>query len=190
MYRVFILLVVGWSGLIAAILFVLSGHLPALAGAGSTVALLIALSLGSVVGGRLSVRAPSLQKLAAILMLAAWTAMPTVLVADSVVGLIATWIADARIAAFMTGLALLFVPGFLAGMLAPYAVRLLATEREDSGRQAGDVYGVAGLGVLVGAILLSAVNIDRVVWVMIASAVTLGGAALLIGRRLSRAHAT
>jgi hypothetical protein len=57
---------------------------------------MLALSIGYLIGGRLSIRGPSLKKLSIILMVAAASTTPVVLMSDAVLDRIFTLIQDPR----------------------------------------------------------------------------------------------
>jgi hypothetical protein len=50
---------------------------------------------------------------------------------------------------------LFFIPTFFSGMISPYAVRLLVTDPQSSGRHAGQLYFVSTFGSAAGTLLTS-----------------------------------
>jgi hypothetical protein len=90
MYRGLLYLIAGWSGFFVMAVELLGGRLLApyfgssiyVWGAIITV-FMLALSLGYLLGGRASLHAPSLKRLALILLSAAVTTLPVLLVGDS-----------------------------------------------------------------------------------------------------------
>jgi MFS family permease len=133
---------------------------------------MLALSIGYLIGGRLSTREPSLKKLSIILMVAAASTTPVVLMSDAVLDRIFTLIQDPRYGSLISATILFFLPTMISGIISPYAVRLLVTESNQSGRFAGLLYFVSTFGSAAGTILTSFYlvlyfEINHIVWTMI-----------------------
>ncbi len=192
MYKLLVLCLTGWSGLSMTVLPLLASEDWASRGVGTGVQSLLALglALGYWLGGRLSLRAPSLQKLAAIFLVATWTSMPVVLAAEPVRALIAHWTSDPGSGGLLFAALLLWLPTLLLAMVPAYATRLLTCEAGDSGRGAGSSFGCWAFGAAAVAGVPYTLNqphgADWVLWGVAAGAITIGGLALLGGRRLSR----
>jgi spermidine synthase len=115
---------------------------------------LVALSIGYSIGGRLADRDPTINGLSRILMLAA--------VLLAVVPFVSTPFLRASQGAFdslsigtflgsLLGVTVLIaVPLLLVGTVSPYAVRLAVEHVEDAGRVAGRLYAISTVGSLVG----------------------------------------
>ncbi len=144
---------------------------------------LVALSIGYWVGGRLADRDPTIGGLcrlvlgaAGLLALVPFVAGPflrtSVEVFDSVsVG--------EGVGSLLAVLVLIAAPVLLLGAVAPYAIRLMVASVEEAGRVAGRVYAVSTLGSLAGVFLSALVLVPfagtRLTFV--AFAVALAGAA-------------
>jgi len=159
MYRAFLYLIAGWSGFFVMGLELLGGRLLApyfgssiyVWGAIITV-FMLALSLGYLAGGRASLWAPSLRRLATLLLLAALGTLPVLLFS---------------------------LPAFVSGMISPYAVRLLVADRDSSGHHAGKLYFVSTFGSAAGTVLTSFylvlyLEVNQIVLLMLGVSVALG----------------
>jgi hypothetical protein len=155
-------LIAGWSGFFVMAVELLGGRLLAptfgssiyVWGAIITV-FMLALSLGYLAGGRYSMRAPSVRRLGAILIIAALTVVPLLVVAEPMLDALAQAVPDPRFGSLLSAVALFFVPTFFSGMVSPYAVRLLVQDRQSSGRHAGQLYFVSTFGSAAGTLMTS-----------------------------------
>jgi len=133
---------------------------------------MLALSIGYLIGGRFSIHEPSLKKLSVILMVAAVSTTPVVLLSNTILDSIFTLIQDPRYGSLISATLLFFVPTMISGIISPYAVRLLVTESNRSGHFAGLLYFVSTFGSAAGTILTSFYlvlyfEINQIVWTMI-----------------------
>jgi hypothetical protein len=162
MYRGLLYLIAGWSGFYVMAIELLSGRLLApyfgssiyVWGAIITV-FMLALSFGYLWGGRASLHAPSLRRLALILLAAAVTTLPVLLVGDALLERLAALLADPRFGSLSAAGLLFFLPTCISGMVSPYAVRLLVADRASAGQLAGRLYFVSTFGSAAGTILTS-----------------------------------
>jgi hypothetical protein len=162
MYRSMLYLIAGWSGFFVMAIELLGGRLLApyfgssiyVWGAIITV-FMLALSLGYLWGGRASLYAPSLKRLATILLVAAVTTLPVLLWGDSLLEQLSAVISDPRFGSLAAAGLLFFVPTSISGMVSPYAVRLLVADRASAGHLAGKLYFVSTFGSAAGTILTS-----------------------------------
>ncbi len=127
---------------------------------------LVALSAGYWVGGRIADRDPTLRGLcrlvlAAALLLAAvpFVARPFLRVSVSALDDID---AGAFVGSLIAVLVLISVPVLLLGAVAPYAVRLSVSTVEEAGRVAGRLYAISTVGSLVGVFLAALVLVPFV----------------------------
>lgn len=184
--RILVFLIAGWSGFFLMAIELLSGRVLApdfgssiqVWGAILTV-FMLALSTGYLIGGRLSVKEPSLAKLAAILLTAAAVTAPSVLLGDRVMDGIYGAIPDPRYGCLAAALILYFIPTLVAGMVSPYAVRLLVSECRLSGHCAGYLFFASTLGSAAGTLVTSFylvlyLDINQIFWLLIAVSVLLG----------------
>ena len=113
------------------------------------------LSLGYLLGGRLSVNGPSLARFASIFLIGAILLYPLVLFADPTMQWIFDRIEDPRYGSLIASVFLFMVPTVILGMISPYSVRLLVDSVENSGRVAGRLYFVSTLGSALGTLATS-----------------------------------
>jgi len=184
--RFAVFLIAGWSGYFVMAVELLSGRILApnfgnsiYVWGGVITIFMLALSIGYLIGGRLSVLNPSLRKLSMMLMAAAVSATPVVLVGDTVLDRIFMLIEDPRYGSLVSATMLFFLPTMISGMVSPYAVRLLVTESGKSGHFAGLLYFVSTFGSAAGTILTSFYlvlyfQVNHIFWTMM-------GVSLLIG---------
>jgi len=149
---------------------------------------MLALSIGYLIGGRLSIRGPSLKKLSIILMVAAVSTTPVVLMGDVILDKVFTLIQDPRYGSLMSATMLFFLPTMISGIISPYAVRLLVTESSRSGHFAGLLYFVSTFGSAAGTILTSFYlvlyfEINHIVWTMIGTSLLIGVFSFFVGRK-------
>ena len=149
---------------------------------------MLALSIGYLCGGRLSVRQPSVKKLSLLLLAAAATTMPTVLLGEAAMDWIFNLILDPRYGSLLSSTILFFIPTLISGMISPYAVRLLVSEYKMSGHYAGLLYFVSTFGSAAGTILTSFylvmyLEINQIFLFMIGISVTIGILSLIAGRK-------
>jgi MFS family permease len=193
--RSLVFLIAGWSGFFVMAVELLSGRILApnfgnsiYVWGGIITIFMLALSIGYLIGGRLSIREPSLKKLSMILMVAAVSTTPVVLMSDAVLDRIFTLIQDPRYGSLISATILFFLPTMISGIISPYAVRLLVTESNRSGHFAGLLYFVSTFGSAAGTILTSFYlvlyfEINNIVWTMIGISSLLSIFSYFIGRK-------
>ncbi len=108
-----------------------------------------ALAIGYLIGGQLSLRAPSQMGLGLLLIAEALFALPIVFFGDAV----SYAISDPRYGSLLASALMFSVPALFSGMVSPYAVRLLIRDIEKSGQSAGRLYFASTLGSAGGTIL-------------------------------------
>ncbi|GAA6171568.1 hypothetical protein NBRC116592_12380 [Colwellia sp. KU-HH00111] len=116
---------------------------------------MLSLSLGYLLGGKLSTRSPSLTTYGLIFVIAAITLLPIALFSQWIMQAIFLSIEDTRYGSLLASMALFFIPTVILGMLSPYSVRLLVTHSHESGQIAGKLYFVSTLGSALGTIVTS-----------------------------------
>jgi hypothetical protein len=114
---------------------------------------MLALSVGYLLGGHYSMHSPSLRRLGGILIAASVAMLPVVVFGDPVLDWIFDRIQDPRYGSLVASSLLFFVPTAISGAVSPYAIRLLVTRLQASGRSAGFVYFVSTFGSAAGTIL-------------------------------------
>ncbi|HEY5808532.1 MAG TPA: fused MFS/spermidine synthase [Povalibacter sp.] len=184
-------LIAGWSGFFVMAIELLGGRLMA-PSFGSSIYVwgaiitifMLALSLGYLAGGRYSMRAPSVSRLGLVLLIAAATAAPVLVFGETLLEVISIHIADPRLASLLAASALFFVPTFFSGMISPYAVRLLVTDQQNSGRHAGQLYFVSTFGSAAGTLLTSfylvlILEVNQILLTLFAISAVIGALALV-----------
>lgn len=116
---------------------------------------MVALSIGYLIGGQLSLMAPRLSKYGFFFVAAATTAIPTIAFGDQFMDWVFQRIEDPRYGSLAAATILFFIPTAILGMIAPYSVRLLVNETHQSGKVAGGLYFVSTLGSALGTLITS-----------------------------------
>ena len=115
---------------------------------------LVALSIGYWLGGRLADRRPHLEGLARWVLVASVLLALVPLVADPFLDISVEAFDDIDVGAALGSLvgvlALVAVPVLLLGAVSPWAIRLSVERVEDAGRTAGSLYALSTIGSLVG----------------------------------------
>jgi hypothetical protein len=154
--------IAAWSGYYVMAVELLSGRIlaPSFGNSiyvwgGIITIFMLALSVGYLAGGQLSLFAPTLRRLGLVLIAAGIASLPIVIVGDRVLDWIFDHVRDPRWASLLASSTLFFVPTAVSGMVSPYAVRLVATSVQSTGRAAGVLYFVSTFGSAAGTILTS-----------------------------------
>jgi predicted membrane-bound spermidine synthase len=139
---------------------------------------MLSLSIGYLVGGRLSLRHPSLNRFALIFLAAAVCLYPLVFFSESVMNWIFERVEDPRYGSLLAAGILFIVPTVIMGMISPYSVRLLVVTTEHAGQVAGVLYFVSTLGSALGTL---ATSFYLVLWFEMQTILTTLTGALLAG---------
>lgn len=113
---------------------------------------MLSLSLGYLIGGRLSMHAPSLKKHGLFFILAALMLLPLILWGEAVMEAVFLRMEDPRYGSLIVSMLLFFIPTTILGMVSPYSVRLLVMNHLYSGQIAGFLYFVSTLGSALGTL--------------------------------------
>lgn len=116
---------------------------------------MLSLSLGYLLGGKLSTRAASLTRYGIIFIISGVTLLPVITSSTWLMESIFLTIEDSRYGSLIASTCLFFIPTVILGMLSPYSVRLLVKESNESGQVAGKLYFVSTLGSALGTIITS-----------------------------------
>jgi hypothetical protein len=116
---------------------------------------MLSLSLGYLIGGKLSTKTANLNKYGSIFVIAGITVLPIAIYAQPIMQSIFVQIEDSRYGSLLASMALFFIPTVILGMISPYSVRLLVTDKESSGQVAGVLYFTSTLGSALGTIITS-----------------------------------
>ena len=161
-HRLFIFLIAGWSGFFVMAIELLSGRILApnfgnsiYVWGGIITVFMLALSVGYLLGGRLSLYDPTLRRLALLLISGALATVLVIFLADPVLDWVFDRVQDPRYGSLLSATLLFFIPTTVAGMISPYAVRLLVNESRLSGHFAGLLYFCSTFGSAAGTLLTS-----------------------------------
>jgi len=178
LHRLLVFAIAGWSGFFVMAIELLSGRILApnfgssiYVWGGVITIFMLALSIGYLLGGRLSMRTPSLRKLAAILVCAALATVPVAIASEAALDWIFELVRDPRYGSLLSSTLLFFIPTVVSGMVSPYAVRLLVDEARQSGHRAGQLYFVSTFGSAAGTIstafyLVLYLEINQIIWTL------------------------
>ncbi len=187
--------IAGWSGFYVMLVELLSGRLiaPSFGSSiyvwGSVIfVFMLALSIGYLLGGIYSRYQPSVTRLCGILITSALTTVPILLFGTSVLDLVFNTITDPRFGSLVTCLGLFLVPTIFAGMVSPYAIRIIVKNKESSGHDAGYLYFISTLGSSLGTLitafyLVLLFEVNTILMVAISISVILGGLGALTNYR-------
>jgi len=137
---------------------------------------MLSLSIGYLVGGRLSLHHPSLGRFSVIFLTAAVCLYPLVYFNEDIMVWVFERIEDPRYGSLVASGFLFIVPTVIMGMISPYSVRLLVQTTERSGQVAGFLYFVSTLGSALGTL---ATSFYLVLWFEMNTILTLLTLALL-----------
>ena len=127
---------------------------------------LVALSIGYWLGGKLAGRYPTMRALCTMVLCAAVLLGIVPFIADPFLSLSVEAFDEVSIGAFAGSLfgvlALVAVPVLMLGTVAPWAIRLKVERVEDSGEVAGRLYAISTVGSLLGTFLAALLLIPLV----------------------------
>ena len=194
MRRFFIFLIAAWSGFFVMAIELLSGRILApnfgnsiYVWGGVITVFMLALSVGYLLGGRWSLYNPTLPRLASILIAGALAAIPVILFGDPLLDWVFDLIRDPRYGSLAAATLFFFIPTAIAGMVSPYAVRLLVEDSRLSGQYAGLLYFCSTFGSAAGTILTSFYfvlyfEINQILMGLISISLIIGLFAIIIGK--------
>ena len=187
--------IAGWSGFYVMLVELLSGRIiaPSFGNSiyvwGSVIFIfMLGLSIGYLLGGLYSRDNPSVPRLGGILIASALATLPTLFVGNWFLDEVFYRITDPRYGSLVTCIGLFLVPTIFAGMVSPYAIRIIVKNRESSGRDAGYVYFVSTLGSSLGTLLTAfyfvlLFEVNTILMIAIGISITLGGLGALSNLR-------
>ncbi|MEQ8407244.1 MAG: fused MFS/spermidine synthase [Gammaproteobacteria bacterium] len=145
---------------------------------------MLALSVGYLIGGRLSSRSPNPVTYACFFIGAAVFSLPVILLADAIMEPIFLTIIDPRYGSLVASVLLFFIPTAILGMISPYSVRLMVSSEEDSGRMAGLLFFVSTVGSALGTLGTSFYfvlwwEVNEILWGATASLILAAGIILV-----------
>lgn len=146
---------------------------------------MLALSVGYLVGGRLSTRNPNPRTFALFFIAAALFSIPIIVFADAIMRPIFLTIEDPRYGSLFASIFLYFIPTGILGMISPYSVRLMVDSQEHSGHMAGLLFFVSTIGSAGGTLATSFYfvlwfDVNQILWGAVAVLLLAGATILLI----------
>lgn len=113
---------------------------------------LIALSLGYLVGGYLSLIKPDLRKYGWLFCCSGLALLPIIFFPDPLMTFTLQFTEDPRYGSLLAAMLLFFFPAFIMGMISPYSIRLLVKSQGVSGHTAGRLYFMSTAGSALGTV--------------------------------------
>jgi len=152
---------------------------------------MLALSIGYLVGGKLSLFKPSLMKYAFIFIVSAISIIPTIFFSEAIMDAVFEIVEDPRYGSLLASTLLFLLPTAIMGMIAPYSVRILTVSKNSSGHTAGFLYFVSTLGSAIGTIITSFylvlwLEIDQILWLTVSIMLIAGLIALVVNFKKSQ----
>lgn len=146
---------------------------------------MLALSVGYLIGGRLSTRNPNPKTFALFFIGAAVFSIPVIVFADAIMRPIFLAIEDPRYGSLLASIFLYFIPTSILGMISPYSVRLMVDSSEHSGHMAGLLFFVSTIGSAGGTLATSFYfvlwfDVNQILWGAVTALLLVGSAILLI----------
>jgi hypothetical protein len=187
--------IAGWSGFYVMLVELLSGRLiaPSFGSSiyvwGSVIfVFMLGLAIGYLLGGMYSRYHPSVVRLCGILAASALTTLPIVMFGTQFLDFMFYVTTDPRLGSLLTCVGLFLVPTIFAGMISPYAIRIIVTDRESSGHDAGYLYFISTLGSSLGTLLTAfylvlLFEVNTILIVAVGISVILGGFGALTNYR-------
>ena len=152
---------------------------------------MLALSVGYLIGGRLSTLNPNPKTFALFFIAAAISSIPIIIFADAIMRPIFLMIEDPRYGSLFASIFLYFIPTSILGMISPYSVRLMVDSHEHSGHMAGLLFFVSTIGSAGGTLATSFYfvlwfDVNQILWGAVAVLLLAGSAILLINYLLQK----
>jgi len=187
--------IAGWSGFYVMLVELLSGRLiaPSFGSSiyvwGSVIfVFMLGLAIGYLLGGIYSQHHPSVARLCGILMASALSTLPTLLFGTLILDFMFDAVRDPRFGSLVTCLALFLIPTIFAGMVSPYAIRIIVKNKESSGHDAGYLYFISTIGSSLGTLLTAfylvlLFEVNTILLVAIGISLVLGALGMLANYR-------
>jgi len=149
---------------------------------------MLSLSIGYLVGGRLSLLSPNLLRYGCFYAGAALLLLPLILWSNEIMEALFVRVEDPRYGSLLVSMMLFFLPTAVLGMIARYSVRLLVMESERSGHVAGLLYFISTLGSAIGTLATSFYlvlwfEVDQILITMSVTLALAGLVAIAAGRK-------
>jgi hypothetical protein len=190
-----ILAVACWSGFMVMGLEILSGRILAptfgnsiyVWGAVITI-FMLALAVGYLVGGRMSLTNPRIRTLCFMHFLSGALLLPITIFADPVLDLVFSYTQDPRAGSLISCTILFFAPAAVCGAVSPYAVRLLVSEAHAAGFYAGLLFFFSTTFSAAGTLLTSfyfvlILEVNQIVILLMVLAMLMAVSAFVLSRK-------
>ena len=197
MKRLAVLAIACWSGFMVMGLEILSGRIIAptfgssiyVWGAVITI-FMLALSVGYLVGGRMSLSNPRVKTLCVMHFLSGALLIPVVIFANPVLDAVFAFTQDPRAGSLISCTILFFAPAAVCGAVSPYAVRLLVEDANAAGFYAGILFFFSTAFSAAGTLLTSfyfvlIFEINEIVLLLMALAMLMAVSAYTVSRKTS-----
>lgn len=154
---------------------------------------MLALSLGYLCGGKLSLHHPSLKKFSCIFVCAAASLFPAIFFSQNIFEWVFLHIQDPRYGSLVAALGVFLVPSIILGMISPYSVRLLTVSAHASGQTAGFLYFISTLGSALGTIMTSFylvlwLSVSQILWMVVTLLVLCALCALICAQKYNQSR--
>ncbi|MGA0934268.1 MAG: fused MFS/spermidine synthase [Pseudohongiellaceae bacterium] len=156
---------------------------------------MLSLSIGYLMGGKLSLLNPNLKIYGGFFAGAALLLLPLILWSNELMEFLFLQIEDPRYGSLVVSMMLFFLPTAVMGMIAPYSVRLMVQSTHGSGHVAGKLYFVSTLGSALGTLATSFYlvlwfTVNQILFTMVATLLCAGIAAIMAGVKSADADAS
>jgi hypothetical protein len=195
MLKAAVLAISCWSGFMLMSVELLSGRILAptfgssiyVWGAIITV-FMLALSIGYLIGGRLSMNSPHIKVLCGLHLLSGLLLLPVLAFEVPVLDAIFEYTQDPRAGSLIASVILFFLPAVVCGTVAPYAVRLLVEDHKAAGFYAGIQFFFSTACSAAGTLLTSfyfvlILEVNQILLLIIGITVAMATGAFLLSRR-------
>jgi hypothetical protein len=149
---------------------------------------MVALSVGYLLGGRLSMHRPSMAKLCLLHASAGALLLPVLVFEVPVLDGIFAFTQDPRLGSLIACVILFFAPAVFCGMVTPYAVRLLVEDAHAAGFYAGLQYFFSTFFSAAGTLLTSfwfvlIFEVDQILLLLVGITLAVALTAFLVSRK-------
>lgn len=151
---------------------------------------MIALSVGYLVGGRMSLTSPKIRTLCIMHFLSGLLLLPTIVIADPVLDAVFSYTQDPRAGSLIACMILFFAPAAVCGAVSPYSVRLLVDEAHAAGFYAGLLFFFSTSFSAAGTLLTSfyfvlIFEVNEIILILMAMAMFMAIGSFILSRRES-----
>lgn len=149
---------------------------------------MFALSIGYLVGGRISIANPTFARLALLHLLSGVLVLPVIALDDPVLNMLFENFTDPRIGSLLACIILFFLPAVICGMVTPYAINLLVSDARLAGFYAGLQFFFSTFFSAAGTLLTSfyfvlVLEVDQILLLLAGAPIALSAACLVMAQR-------